>query len=53
MECDYFDYQHLVKDYKGFTGLTPNEFHLLESGSPERVLELTDEVYRSRNSLVL
>jgi AraC-like DNA-binding protein len=53
VECDYYDYQHLVKDYKSFTGLTPNEFHLLESRSPERVLELTDEVYRRRNTLIL
>jgi AraC-like DNA-binding protein len=46
--CDYFDYQHLVKDYKDLTGLTPNEFHLLESNSPENKLGLTDELYRSR-----
>lgn len=48
IECDYFDYQHLVKDYKDFTGLTPNEFHLLENNSPEHILGLTDELYRSR-----
>jgi AraC-like DNA-binding protein len=48
IECDYFDYQHLVKDYKDFTALTPNEFHLLENNSPESKLELTDELYRSR-----
>lgn len=48
VECDYFDYQHLAKDYKDLTGLTPNEFHLLESNSPESRLGLTDELYRSR-----
>lgn len=48
IECDYFDYQHLVKDYKHFTGLTPNEFHMLESNSPEYRLGLTDELYQSR-----
>lgn len=48
IDCDYYDYQHLVKDYKDFTGLTPNEFHILESYSPERVLGLTDELYQSR-----
>ena len=48
IECDYFDYQHLVKDYKSFTGLTPNELHMLESNSPERKLGLTDELYQSR-----
>jgi AraC-like DNA-binding protein len=48
VECDYFDYQHLVKDYKDFTGKTPNEFHLLENNSPERTLGLSDEIYKSR-----
>ncbi len=48
IECDYFDYQHLVKDYKDLTGLTPKELHLLESNSPESRLGLTDELYRSR-----
>jgi AraC-like DNA-binding protein len=47
IECNYFDYQHLVKDYKDFTGLTPNELHLLESNSPERRLGLAEELYRS------
>ncbi|MEP6949801.1 MAG: helix-turn-helix domain-containing protein [Ginsengibacter sp.] len=51
IECDYFDYQHLVKDYKDFTGLTPNEFHLLENNSPESRLGLSDELYRSRIGL--
>lgn len=48
IECGYFDYQHLVKDYKDFTGQTPNEFHLLENNSPERALGLTDEIYKNR-----
>lgn len=48
IECGYYDYQHLVKDYKDFTGRNPNQFHLLESKSPERILGLADEVYRSR-----
>lgn len=48
MECNYHDYQHLVKDYKDFTGLTPNELHLLENNSPERRLNLTDELYKNR-----
>lgn len=53
VECGYSDYQHLVKDYKAFTGQTPNEFHLLENNSPERRLGLTDEVYKSRANNVL
>lgn len=48
IECNYFDYQHLVKDYKSFTGLTPNEFHLLENDSPECRLGLAKELYRDR-----
>ncbi|HRO86388.1 MAG TPA: helix-turn-helix domain-containing protein [Niabella sp.] len=48
IERNYFDYQHLVKDYKSFTGLTPNEFHLLESTSPECKLGLAEELYRDR-----
>ncbi|QMU29892.1 AraC family transcriptional regulator [Adhaeribacter radiodurans] len=46
--CGYYDYQHLVKDYKEFTGLAPNEFHLLESKSPESILGLADSLYRDR-----
>ena len=48
IECGYYDYQHLVKDYKEFTGLTPNDYHLLESQAPERILGLTDNIYRDR-----
>ena len=48
VECGYFDYQHLVKDYKQFTGFTPTEFHLLENNSPESRLRLADDLYRSR-----
>ncbi|MEP6627724.1 MAG: helix-turn-helix domain-containing protein [Ginsengibacter sp.] len=36
IHCGYYDYQHLVKDYKKFTTQTPTEFHLLDSLSPER-----------------
>jgi len=53
IECDYFDYQHLVKEYKDFTRLTPNELHLLELNSPENKLGLTDELYQGRHSVTL
>lgn len=46
--CGYSDYQHLVKDYKEFTGFTPPELHLLECNSPENVLGLTKDLYHSR-----
>ncbi len=47
-ECGYFDYQHLSKDYKEFTRLTPSALHLLEKDSPENILGLTKSLYRSR-----
>ncbi len=47
-DCGYFDYQHLAKDYKEFTKNSPNDFHFIESNSPERRLGLTAEVYKSR-----
>ena len=37
IRCGYHDYQHLVKDYKEFTGYTPPQFFAIDNGSPERV----------------
>jgi AraC-like DNA-binding protein len=48
IECNYFDYQHLVRDYKSFTGLNPGNFHVLESNSPECKLGLDKQLYRDR-----
>ncbi|MBN4683685.1 AraC family transcriptional regulator, partial [Pandoraea nosoerga] len=36
IRCGYYDYQHLVKDYKELTNQTPTNFHMLDNGSPER-----------------
>ncbi|WP_300597371.1 helix-turn-helix domain-containing protein [Niabella sp.] len=36
VHCGYYDYQHLSKEYKDFTGLTPNDFLSLETKAPER-----------------
>ena len=36
LHCGYYDYQHLVRDYKLFTGCTPNEFAAIEMKAPER-----------------
>ncbi len=36
VHCGYYDYQHLVKDYKELTLQSPIEFHLLDLSSPER-----------------
>jgi AraC-like DNA-binding protein len=48
LDSGYFDYQHLAKDYKKFTGHKPNHFHLIESHSPERRFGLTPDLYKSR-----
>ncbi len=52
IECGYYDYQHLVKDYKDFTGLSPTEFHQLENQAPERLLGLADNLYQERIALI-
>ncbi|PZR27085.1 MAG: AraC family transcriptional regulator [Citrobacter freundii] len=36
LHCGYHDYQHLVKDYKAFTGYTPKQFFVLDNNAPER-----------------
>ena len=36
LHCGYYDYQHLVKDYKEFTGCTPTQFTKIENEAPER-----------------
>ena len=36
LEYGYYDYQHLVRDYKEFTRLTPTEFAQQENHAPER-----------------
>jgi len=46
---DYCDYQHLVKDYKEFSGMKPNELHLEETRSPESVLGLSKYIYNIRS----
>ncbi|HVS97264.1 MAG TPA: helix-turn-helix domain-containing protein [Puia sp.] len=44
----YFDYQHLVKEYKVLTGMAPAGLHQLESRSPESVLDLSRALYHQR-----
>lgn len=45
MECNYHDYQHLAKEYKDFTGLSPNAFHEIENNAPERKFGLSEGYY--------
>ncbi|QHT66234.1 AraC family transcriptional regulator [Rhodocytophaga rosea] len=40
LQCGYYDYQHLVRDYKVITGLTPPSFFGLDNQAPERLFGL-------------
>ncbi len=42
IELGYYDYQHLVRDFKEFTQLTPNAFFEADTRSPERVFGVTE-----------
>ena len=43
LQCGYYDYQHLVRDYKEFTGLTPTAYFALDATAPERALGMCEE----------
>jgi AraC-like DNA-binding protein len=45
IDCNYYDYQHLVRDYKDFTGLSPTAFHAL--GTPEGKLGMSEGFYET------
>lgn len=40
--CGYYDYQHLARDYKDLTGLSPTQFHEIDLQAPERVFGEAD-----------
>lgn len=40
IQCGYYDYQHMVRDFKAFTHLTPPSFFQLDNLAPERMLGL-------------
>ena len=40
VQCGYYDYQHLVRVYKDFTGLPPTSFFQLDNQAPERIFGL-------------
>jgi AraC-like DNA-binding protein len=46
LACSYYDYQHLAKDYKDFTSMTPPAFHDVESKAPERLFGLNEGNYK-------
>jgi AraC-like DNA-binding protein len=43
VHCGYHDYQHMVRDYKDFTGLTPTSYFQLDIQAPESVFGLHEE----------
>ncbi len=47
-DCNYYDYQHLVRDYKDFTGLKPTDFHHLDSHAPERRFGFAEHYYETQ-----
>lgn len=44
--CNYTNYQHMVIDYKDFTGITPTAYYLLDKQSPEKIMGIAEESYR-------
>lgn len=42
LEAGYYDYQHLVRDYKEFTGMSPLAFYLQDRQSPERIFGIKE-----------
>lgn len=49
VECNYHDYQHLVRDYKDFTSMTPTAFHEIENKAPERKFGLAETFYGAKS----
>lgn len=47
-DSNYYDYQHLVRDYKDFTGLKPTDFHQLENSAPERRFGMAEHYYETQ-----
>ncbi|MDO9377178.1 MAG: helix-turn-helix domain-containing protein [Ferruginibacter sp.] len=41
VSCNFHDYQHMVKDFKDFTNLTPSSLYELELNAPERTFGLS------------
>jgi AraC-like DNA-binding protein len=50
VHCGYYDYQHLVRDYKLFTAMSPTAFHEVENKSPEHALGLSEDWYSGMQS---
>lgn len=49
VECGYYDYQHICKEYLYFTSHTPVQYHKqIESQSPEILLGIAEQIYYDR-----
>jgi AraC-like DNA-binding protein len=46
--CGYYDYQHLVRDYKDFTGTTPTASYEVDKTAPERAFGLVEGYAETR-----
>lgn len=42
LACGHYDYQHLSKDYKFFTDMTPSEFYEVDTKAPERTFGMVE-----------
>ncbi|WP_247234253.1 AraC family transcriptional regulator [Telluribacter sp. SYSU D00476] len=42
LACGYYDHQHLAKDYKDFTNLSPTHFYETDTKAPERRFGLSE-----------
>lgn len=42
LACGYYDYQHLAKDYKYFTAMTPTGFYEMDTQAPERTFGVVE-----------
>jgi AraC-like DNA-binding protein len=51
LHSGYYDYPHLSKSYKLFTGLTPPEFLKLDNQSPERLLGIAETYWTATETV--
>ncbi len=42
LESGYYDYQHMVRDFREFTRLSPKEFSQQDSHAPERAFGIVE-----------
>jgi AraC-like DNA-binding protein len=43
VDCGYYDYQHMARDFQQFMGETPARVHAMQGASPERLLGVPHE----------